>query len=235
MIKSFIKIFFILIATLFWASVAFISTPINYKGKITDFVAKNWSRNLLAISFIKTKIIGIENIKDNQNYIYISNHSSLFDILIALATIPSNIRFVAKKQLFYIPIFGWSMWSAGYISVDRSRGIKAMRSIEKAATRIRNGLSVIMFAEGTRSKDGAIQPFKRGPFLLASKTRVPIVPVTINGADKILPKNTLRLSGGTVEVVFGEQIPTLNIESKNDELELLEKVRNVIIKNKKSV
>jgi 1-acyl-sn-glycerol-3-phosphate acyltransferase len=212
-----------------------ILTPVNYKGKISDFIIKIWAKQLLAISFIKLKVIGVETINDDQNYIYISNHSSLFDILIALATIPSNIRFVAKKQIFRIPIFGWTMFMAGYISIDRSRSIKAMRSLEKAASKIRKGISVIMFADGTRSKDGSVQPFKRGAFLLAAKTKVTIIPVTINGAEKILPKSTLRLSGGRVEIIFGEQIPTLSIDTKNDEIELLEKVRNVIIKNKKGV
>jgi 1-acyl-sn-glycerol-3-phosphate acyltransferase len=235
MVKSFIKIFFLVIVTFFWTTMILISTPINYKGKVSNFIVKIWSKNLLAISFIKVKIAGVENIKDNQNYIYISNHSSLFDILITLAAIPSNIRFVAKKQIFNVPLFGWAMRVAGYISVDRSRSVKAMRSIEAAAAKIRSGLSVIMFAEGTRSKDGSIQPFKRGPFLLAAKTNVPIIPVTINGAERVLPKDTLRLSGGKVEIVFGEQIPTINVASKNDELELLEKVKNVIIKNKKGI
>ena len=235
MIKSFIKIFFIIIVTIIWSTIVIIVTPINYKGKITDFVIKIWAKHVLAISFIKVKTVGIENIKDNQNYIYIVNHSSWFDILISLVAIPGSIKFVSKKQVFYIPIFGWAMWMAGYISIDRSRGIKAMRSIEKSAAKIRNGISVIMFPDGTRSKDGSIQPFKRGAFLLAAKTKVPIIPVTINGAEKVLPKDTLRLSGGTVEIVFDEQIPTIDIKSKDDELKLLEKVRNVIIKNKKVI
>jgi len=235
MIKLVIKIFFIIIATAFWTIMVIIVTPINYKGKITDFVIKLWAKNVLAISFIKVNVVGVENVKENQNYIYLINHSSLFDIFISLATIPSSIRFVAKKQIFYIPIFGWAMWMAGYISIDRSKGIKAMRSIEEAATKIRNGISVIMFPEGTRSQDASIQPFKRGSFLLAAKTQVPIMPVTINGAEKVLPKNTLRLSGGTVEIVFDEAIPTIDVKSKDDELVLLEKVRNVIIKNKKVI
>jgi len=233
MIKSLIKIFFIIIVTIILSSLVIILTPLNFKGKISDFIAKLWAKILLAISFVKIKRIGLENIEKNKNYIFISNHSSMFDILIVLAGIPNNIRFVAKKELFKIPIFGWSMIMAGYVSIDREKSIKAMRSIEEAAEKIKKGISVILFAEGTRSKDGSIQPFKRGPFLLASKTKVPIIPVTINGAAKILPKKSLRINSGTLEIIFGKPIPTDNILTKSDEIELLNNVRNEIIKNYK--
>ncbi len=235
MIKSFIKIFFLAIVTIIVATIVLLITPINYRGRISDYIVKRWARLLLAISFIKIKRIGLENISMKQNYIYISNHSSMFDILIALAGIPSDLRFVSKKELFKIPVFGWAMKMAGYISIDRARSLKAMRSIDEAAEKIRNGISVILFAEGTRSRDGSIQPFKRGPFLLASKTKVPVIPVTINGAAKILPKKSLRLQGGTLEIIFGEPVPTADVHTKNDELELMDKVRNAIIKNYREV
>jgi 1-acyl-sn-glycerol-3-phosphate acyltransferase len=235
MIKSAIKIFFLVIIAIVFSVIVLLITPINYKGKISDPVVKCWAKIMLMISFIKIKRIGLENILPGGSYIYISNHSSMFDILIALAGIPSDIRFVSKKQLFKIPIFGWAMTMAGYISIDRDRSLKAMRSIEEAAQKIKNGISVILFAEGTRSKDGLIQPFKRGPFLLASKTKVPIIPVTINGASKILPKKSLYLKGGTLEIIFGSPVPTENIKDKNGELALMEKVRNEIIKNYKEV
>jgi 1-acyl-sn-glycerol-3-phosphate acyltransferase len=235
MIKTCIKIFFLTIVTIIFSIIVLLITPINYKGRLSDYVVKRWARLLLMISFIKIRRIGTENIPPGKSYIYISNHSSMFDILIALAGIPSDVRFVSKKQLFQIPIFGWAMTMAGYISIDRDRSIKAMRSIDEAARKIRDGISVILFAEGTRSKDGSIQPFKRGPFLLASKTQVPIIPVTINGASKILPKKSLHLQGGTLEIIFGNPIPTDTVKNKSDELELMEKVRNEIIKNYKEV
>lgn len=235
MIKACIKIFFLTIVTIVFSIVVLLVTPINYKGRLSDYIVKRWARLLLMISFIKIKRVGVENIPPGKSYIYISNHSSMLDILIGLAGIPSDVRFVSKKQLFQIPIFGWAMTMAGYISIDRDRSIKAMRSIEEAARKIRDGISVILFAEGTRSKDGTIQPFKRGPFMLASKTLVPIIPVTINGASKILPKKSLRLQGGTLEIIFGEPIPTDTVKNKNDELALMEKVRNEIIKNYREI
>ncbi len=235
MIKTIIKLFFLLIVTIVVALLVLLTTPVNFKGRISDYIVKRWARLLLFISFIKIKQVGTENINKGKGYIFISNHSSMFDILIALAGIPTNIRFVAKKELFKIPIFGWAMKMAGYISIDRERSLKAMRSIEEAAEKIRNGVSVILFAEGTRSKDGSVQPFKRGPFLLASKTKVPVIPVTINGAAKILPKKSLNLKGGLLEIVFGEPVPTEHIQTKNDELELMDKVRNEIIKNQREV
>jgi 1-acyl-sn-glycerol-3-phosphate acyltransferase len=205
--------------------------PINYKGKLFHFLLKPWSWGILLICGVKVKITGKENLKPGQNYIFVSNHSSLLDIPIVGVGIPKDFRFIAKKELTKIPLFGFVLKYGGYIIVDRERSVQAMRSIEKAIEKIKAGISVILFAEGTRSKDGSIQQFKRGAFLLASKSGVPVIPVTIKGSTNILPKKGLKIRSGTVEVILEKPINTSNIMNKQDEISLMEKVREIIIKN----
>ena len=125
--------------------------------------------------------------------IFMANHQSDFDILIVLAHIPGQFRWIAKKELFKIPIFGKAMRNAGYIEIDRQNHEKALKSLDEAAQKIREGKSVVTFPEGTRSRDGKIRPFKQGMFHLAIRAGVPIVPISIIGAREIMPKRTLKV------------------------------------------
>jgi len=186
---------------------------------------------VLAICGVKVKVQGTENVDPSQHYIYVSNHASAFDIPAVVVGIPDQIRIVFKKELEKVPFFGWALKFGGYITIDRGKSISAMRSLERAAKKIRRGVSVLLFAEGTRSKDGKLQPFKRGAFNLAAKSGVPIIPVTINGSSQILPKHTLKLRPGTIHLVLDKPIPTESCNTKEGELKLMEQVRNAVAKN----
>lgn len=159
-----------------------------------------------------------------------ANHQSDFDILILLAHVPCQFRWIVKKELFHIPLFGPAMRKAGYIEMDRQNHKSALRSIEKAARKIRDGKSVMSFPEGTRSKDGKVEPFKQGMFYLAIKAGVPIIPISLIGAYHILPKRSLRINPGKVTMVIGNPIETCGYTIENRHA-LIEKVRNAIIKN----
>jgi 1-acyl-sn-glycerol-3-phosphate acyltransferase len=115
---------------------------------------------------------------------------------------PRQFHWIAKKELFEIPVFGPSMRRGGYIPLDRGDGRKALQSIDEAATTIRQGKSVVLFPEGTRTTDGKLLPFKRGGFILARKAEVPIIPVTINGSGKINPANQIRLFSGNITITL---------------------------------
>jgi 1-acyl-sn-glycerol-3-phosphate acyltransferase len=158
-----------------------------------------------------------------------SNHQSNFDILSLIAVAPRRIYWIAKKELFDIPVFGSSMRRGGYIPLDRSDGRKALKSMENAAAIIREGKSVVMFPEGTRSRDGHLLPFKRGGFMLAVRAGVPVVPVTINGSGKINPGGLIRLYPGRISLTLHPQV-TIPVGLKKGESEewLMEKVRSVI-------
>jgi 1-acyl-sn-glycerol-3-phosphate acyltransferase len=192
--------------------------------------ANLWGKILLLICNTKVEVIGKENILHSKPQIFMANHQSDFDILIALAYIPGQFRWLVKKELFNIPIFGAAMRSAGYIEIDRQNREKALQSLDEAALRIREGKSIMTFPEGTRSRSGEIKPFKQGTFHLAIKSGVSIVPVSIIGSGQIMPKRSLKISSGKVKLVIGKPIDVKNYILENRQ-ELIGAVRNVIIKN----
>jgi 1-acyl-sn-glycerol-3-phosphate acyltransferase len=159
-----------------------------------------------------------------------ANHQSDFDILIILAHLPGQFRWIVKKELFNIPLFGAAMRNAGYIEIDRQNHVKAVKSVDEAARKIREGKSVMSFPEGTRSSDGKIKPFKQGMFYLAIMSGVPIVPVSIIGAREIMPKRSLQIKPGKITMVIDRPIDVSGYSLENRQ-ELIERVRNIINKN----
>ena len=193
-------------------------------------VANLWAKILLLMCNTKVKVIGKENLLHGKPQIFMANHQSDFDILIALAYIPVQFRWIAKKELFNIPLFGAAMRSAGYIEIDRHNQEKALQSIDEAALRIRKGKSIMTFPEGTRSRDGEITAFKQGAFHLAINSGVSIVPVSIIGSGQIMPKRSVKIKSGQIKLVIGEpiEVKSFDIEKR---FELIKKVRDTIIKN----
>lgn len=193
-------------------------------------VAKLWAKILLLICNTKVEIIGKENILRGKPQIFMTNHQSDFDILIVLAHIPGQFRWLVKKELFHIPVFGAAMKSAGYIEIDRNNREKAMQSLDQAALRIREGKSIMAFPEGTRSRFGEIKHFKQGTFYLAIKSGAPIVPISIIGSGEIMPKRSLKIKPGKIKLVIDKPIDVKNIMLENRQ-DLITIVRNTIIKN----
>jgi len=192
--------------------------------------ANLWAKILLLIFNTKVQIIGRENILRGKPQIFMANHQSDFDILIVLAHIPGQFRWLVKKELFNIPVFGAAMKSAGYIEIDRNNREGAMQSLDQAALCIREGKSIMAFPEGTRSRFGEIKPFKQGTFYLAIKSGVPIVPISIIGSGEIMPKRSLNIKPGKIKLVIGKPIDVKNITLENRR-ELITIVRETIIKN----
>jgi 1-acyl-sn-glycerol-3-phosphate acyltransferase len=193
-------------------------------------VANIWAKMLLAIANTKVEIVGAENVIMGKPQIFMANHQSDFDILIVLAHLQGQFRWIVKKELFQIPLFGRAMQSAGYIEIDRGDREKAMLSLDKAAMKIREGKSVMSFPEGTRSKDGRIKPFKHGMFYLAIKSGVPIVPISIIGAGEIMPRRSLRIKPGKITMVIDKPIDISGYSIENRQ-ELIDRVQNIIAKN----
>src|SRR5664280_561541 len=173
-------------------------------------IANLWAKILLLICNTKVEIIGKENILRGKPQVFMANHQSDFDILIVLAHIPGQFRWIAKKELFHIPIFGAAMKAAGYIEIDRHNHEKAIQNLDEAALRIREGKSVMSFPEGSRSRDGGIKPFKQGIFHLAIKSGVPIIPVSIVGSGGIMPKRSLKVTPGRVKLIIDKPIDVKN-------------------------
>ena len=180
---------------------------------------------------MKVSVLGYENIDPMKPYIFVSNHASMFDIPTVFMALQGNVNIVFKKELTYVPVWGWALRYGHFIMIDRSNPREAMASIERAAQSIRNGSSVILFPEGTRTPDGKLQPFKRGAFSLAAKAGVPVVPLTINGTFAIMPKGSFYIKPANISVILGNPISTLELNGKDGELELMEHVHQVIEKN----
>jgi 1-acyl-sn-glycerol-3-phosphate acyltransferase len=218
---------FIPITALFAVS-ASICTLFDASGRSYAFHARLWARIALAINNTPVELHGVEHLPAGP-FILMSNHQSNFDILSLIAVIPRPIYWIAKKELFDIPVFGPSIRRGGYIPLDRSDGRKALKSMENAADIIRKGSSVVMFPEGTRSPDGKLLPFKRGGFMLAVRAGVPVVPVTINGSGRVNPGGLVRLYSGKISLAIHPQITIPDGMKKSATEEwLMEKVQEAI-------
>jgi 1-acyl-sn-glycerol-3-phosphate acyltransferase len=174
---------------------------------------------------------GLENIDLNQPYIFVSNHASMADIPTVLVALNGKVNIIFKKELTWVPIWGWALRFGPFIMIDRSNPRDAMASIERAVKTIRSGQSVILFLEGTRTRDGKLQPFKRGAFTLAAKSGVPVLPMTINNTFGIMPKGSFIVKQADISVVLEKPILTNELKSKTDELELMDKVHKAIEKH----
>jgi len=138
--------------------------------------------------------------------VFASNHESALDIPALLSVLPRNVRFIAKRELFRIPIFGWYMRVGGHVPVDRANRSSAIETLRRAGEMVRAGTSLIVFPEGTRSRDGRVHAFKKGPFLVAMEAGVPVVPVAISGAGHLNPKAAIAAQPGTIRISIGEAV-----------------------------
>lgn len=199
------------------------------RGKFFSYLARrHWSKQILKIGGVRATIRGGENIDWSKPYIICVNHNSQVDIPVLFACLPTAIRFLAKRTLFYIPIFGWMLGIARFIPIDRGNKARAKRSVEKAALRIQKGPSLLVFPEGTRSSDGRVLPFKSGAFIIAIKANVPILPVALRGTFEIVCKHHLVTVPGPAELVIGEPIETANL-SFEDKDRLKEQTQAAIV------
>jgi 1-acyl-sn-glycerol-3-phosphate acyltransferase len=197
-------------------------------------MARPWARAILWFSRVKVTAEGCEQVDDRIPRIYISNHQSYFDILGLLAYLPLDFKFLVKQELMRIPLFGFAMKCAGYIGIERNDPRKAVKSMQRAAERIRNGASVLIFAEGTRSEDGHLQDFKRGAFKLALKSKCDIVPVVIKGSLHIMPKGSFTIKPGQFSLFVGTPIPVQDY-SRREINALIARVREEMLKELEGV
>jgi 1-acyl-sn-glycerol-3-phosphate acyltransferase len=177
-------------------------------GKVVYRINQFWTWVILRIAGTSLRVEGLDNIDPGRSYVFMVNHQSNIDIPVLVQSLhPFQLRWIAKKELLWVPFFGWAMWATKHITVDRSDPLDAVRSLERAKERIAAGVSVVIFPEGTRSRDGKLLRFKKGGFLLAVQTQTTIVPVTINGSSKVLPVGGWRLRRGTIEVIVDKPVP----------------------------
>jgi 1-acyl-sn-glycerol-3-phosphate acyltransferase len=192
------------------------------------YLALLWARINLTLSGVRVNVIGAEKVDRDKSYIVMSNHQSNFDVLALATRLPLQLRWVAKRELMKVPIFGFAIKKMGMIIIDRKDPEKAHESMKAADEKIKSGLSVIILPEGTRSRDGRLLEFKKGGFIMALSTRTPILPVTINGSRFCLPRGGLfSLRPGKIQLIIHDlvEVAELTIEDRDS---LLEQIRGII-------
>jgi len=234
MVRGLLYWVFGILITAFLAVFFFIMVPfVGKESKILPWFVRLWAKILIkGLCMVKIEVEGSENLSHNNNYIIISNHRSYTDILVALAAVPFQFFWLAKKSLFKIPVIGQAMKACGYVPVEREKYISAVESLEKVKTLLQNGKSIWVFPEGTRTPKEVLGKFKRGAFILARQTGVPLLPIALIGTDKIFYR-PLVVKGKKVRIVIGKPLYYQNFidQRKGDAgamVRLMEEVRRII-------
>ncbi len=232
--KNFFKIvwlsFWLLFATVLVTIPIILLSFLGAKGNFAFNLARVWAWIILHVSGVSLKVSGREKLDNHRSYIIISNHQSHFDGPTIAVCLGLQFRWIAKKELLKIPIFGHALKAMGNIFIDRTNKDTAMQSISEGLKHLPKGVGVMVFAEGTRSMDGSIGKFKKGGFAAAIQTGFPILPVTISGSAQALPKGGIVFTPGTIEVKIADPIETTPYTFKQLD-ELVEMTRAVIVSN----
>jgi len=220
-------IVWVVLMTVLFGILAIFASFVDIKGRLPHKVAGIWARSILAASPVDVTVRGLSNIDPAKSYVYMSNHQSNYDIPVLLGHLPVQFRWLAKVELFRIPLFGYAMKRAGYICIDRSNRESAFESLNMAAGIIRNGVSVMIFPEGTRRRDGNIGSFKKGGFVLAIESGVPILPIIIRGTFSVMPKSRFLIKPGKVTLEILKPVETSGY-TKETKDGLMENIRNIM-------
>jgi len=202
--------------------------PFDRNGRLIHFFAAvPWAKAILWYCGVKVVTNGLENVDPRVPRIYMTNHQSYLDVFGLLSVLPVDFKFLMKQELMKIPLLGFAMRRAGYIGIERDDPRKAVASMKAAAERIRKGASVLIFPEGTRSKDGTLQSFKRGGFNLALRAGCEIIPIGLSGSGRLLPKGSFRVRKGVFAISVGRPIDVSRYRKKTIDL-LMDEVRAAI-------
>ena len=227
MIRALLSTISFVAATIAGSLGALVAGVIDKSGDMVLVLARLWSRVILGVPGVKLNVTMRARLEPGRPYIFMPNHASMVDIWAVFVAIPASFRFIAKKQLSRIPLFGWAMAAGRFIFIDRQNALAARRSMEEAARRIRSGQSVVIFPEGTRTRTGRLGPFKKGGFHLAIDSGVSIVPVAIRGSHAVMPPGSPLIRAGTVTIEVDDPIPTDGLDTTERDA-LIQKVRGRI-------
>ena len=215
--------------TIVLGTLSILSTFVDRKGHAAHWCARAWSWLILATTGVEVSVRGLERVKRGETYVFISNHQSIYDIPVIFASLPFQLRIIAKESLGRFPFLGWHLVRAGHLLVDR-RNPDRSGILKRWHRLVSDRLSLIIFPEGTRSADGHVGRFKGGSFLLALEAGLTIVPVTVSGTIHVMKKGRLRTRPGRVTIQVHEPVATRRIESPTteDARELATRIESIV-------
>lgn len=225
-LKNAVHFSIIVLATIPFAIGAILGC-LSFRKEAPTFFMQWWAKFILWTCRINVEIKGLEKLSKDRPAIYMANHASILDIPILIAALPVDLRFVFKKSILWIPFLGIAIWAMGMIPIDRGNRSKASASLKKAGKRIRNGLHVLIFPEGTRSLTADLLPFKKGGFYLALEEHIDIVPISILNSRQLCGRNSVLGDKGTIYMHVHDRFPTTDY-TLNDRAEVAAKMQKII-------
>lgn len=197
---------FLVVITILVALSTTLLSPLLPNSKLSYHPARLWSRICCKVLFVKVSVVGLEHLSPTKSYVFAINHQSVFDIFVVYGWFPFIFKWLMKAELRKIPLVGKACAAAGHIFIDRTNPIAAKHSLEKAETQLKNGISLVVFPEGTRTHTGQMGKFKRGAFRVATDLGLPIVPVTLRGSFERMHRNTFNVTPGTIDLIIHQPI-----------------------------
>jgi 1-acyl-sn-glycerol-3-phosphate acyltransferase len=229
-IKSAVLVPLFILFTIIISAVFILAMSLRLR-RAGEVVIQVWSKAFLAVPPVRFTVAGSEHIEPEEQYFFLANHLSNFDVPLLFRAIPTPIRYLAKKELYRIPVFAQALRVAGIVKIDRGAGVTSYAAINEGVARAKeNGYSLIVFPEGTRSRDGDLHPFKKGAFRMAISMGLPVVPVTVNGTWQVWPPGSKLFYRGDATVVIHEPVETAGM-TPNDIDALRSKVHTIIEKD----
>ena len=199
----------VVLMTLLLGSYLIVLVKVRPKTRQVTRAMRIWARTFLFVTATRAKVEGLENIDPDASYVFTGNHISNIDVPLTIGYLPVSVRFLAKMELFRVPILGGAMRGIHMVRTDRGAGTTAHREINQQVDRVvAEGLSLVIYPEGTRSRDGELRAFKKGAFRIAIDNGLPVVPVTISGADRVWRPGWWLIFGGKVRMIVHEAIST---------------------------
>ena len=211
--------------TIVLGTLSLLSSLVDRTGDLGHRCARTWSRWILATTGVRVHVTGLERLDPSRSYVLASNHQSIYDIPILFASLPLQLRIVAKESLGRIPFLGWHLQRTGHLLVNRRN--PGADIVTKMTRLVGERHSLIVFPEGTRSVDGAVARFKKGSFLVAVDARLPVVPVSVSGSGQVMRKGRMLVRPGEVRLTIHEPLPTTGV-ARDQVIDFAERVREIV-------
>ena len=197
--------------TIVLGTLSIVSTFVDRRGHAAHWCAQTWAWLILATTGVDVQLVGLERVKPGETYVFTSNHQSIYDIPVIFASLPFQLRIIAKESLGHVPFLGWHLRRAGHLLVDRSNPDRA-GILNRWRRLVADRISLIIFPEGTRSADGRVGAFRGGSFLLALEAGLTVVPISVSGSRQVMPKGQLTTRPGHVTLVVHEPVAAPRID-----------------------